>query len=234
MSENREPKTCSNCQTVNAWMFENCRSCGESLSAPPEAEEPGPQGPQSPEPIAQGTPGSDAPGGEPRRSWMPLGGGSADRRMLAIIVGILLHTVVLRLGEVVISRLVLSPNPEVAAVVEELGEPRGIPLTDREKEEKLERIKDVMPTLVVSMFAFLLIAPLLTGLLVGAVFRNVLASVWAVGLATLLIAVMAGVAGATVQFFLVSLLISIVQSVLGGAGAILGIRIRVAHNQRAQ
>ena len=221
MAENRDPIECSSCQTVNAWMSEECRSCGHSLNIVQgseagqgdatsqgeiEAEEISHE-PQQPD-LAQssGVEGESLETDddtETIRSGVPP---TPDRRVVAIIVGILLHLFIFKMGDVLITRFMIAPNPDLVALYEDFNE--GKIESKEAKQERVEQVAEYISPLIWATVALVVLSPMLTGGLVGVLFNNVMAAAWGLGLGTLSILMMFDAGGVPFKSFLV-LLISI-------------------------
>ncbi len=191
MSENRDPKKCVSCGTVNPWLNETCRECGEVLQA--DTEEPYEYIGEIDiaEVGAADLPAADVaadsveePPMEP--SAVPEAGPRRRRWNIRwILIGIFLHFMTLPIAEFAFAKFVIAGDPELKAVVEELMEVKDpAALSDVEKKQYQTRI--FTDARFVFFVVSILLAPLFIGLFIGFFSKGILDGAAAMGISSII------------------------------------------------
>jgi hypothetical protein len=221
MTENRDPKTCIDCGTVNPWLNETCRECGAALLANgAEAfEVSGDQGaavyPVENESAYDNSPEIGIGPGVPDVNASPpvIDLAKARRRwnIRWILIGVALHFLTLPIAEFVFAKFVIAGDPELRAVVEELVEVQDPnTLSDVQKEQYKTRIfsDGRFVVFVISIF----LAPLFIGLFIGFFSGGILDGAAAMGISTIVYCFLINKIG-------VAFIIGPINVGLGAAGA---------------
>lgn len=221
MTENRDPKTCPECETVNAWNAETCRTCNRPL---PQAAEPS----VPPEPTP--TDSADSGDSPPKRPSLPsleplrrLSGSFGRRRwnVFWIMLGIGIHVVSIHFGVFVIIKYLIEPDPELKARLEQTIESVNVSGDGEEVDIAAgasEEVKDKLSTIRFLVITLILFVPLLIGLLIGFFSKGILEGAASMGLSAVLIPLLNNAAVYAVFW-------GPLNSGLGALGAFLGYRL---------
>lgn len=202
MTESRDPKTCPSCGTVNPWLNEKCRGCGADISdvsalEPPPAELKtfDAEGPEredsadiekSPDEALiadNGVAQEDRPSRRPqRKKW----------NVLWIVIGILLYMAVVAVGEMVVIKWIVAPDPELKAAVEELNAQKDSNSMSEERRAEIKAMVFGNVKFVAATVLLLLISPVLIGCVVGFFSKGILEGAAAMGLAAVFALFQAG------------------------------------------
>jgi hypothetical protein len=210
MKENRDPVICPDCGTVNPWMNDDCRSCGISL----EGVEPGvPTLSEVELPTNVAAASESSSGIQTNTDARKQGRETKRLNALWIVIGLLLYLIAMSLGEKAILIWIISPDPELKTLVEELSARASA--GEEFNEEELEQRRDVFLSkteLLVFIVLLGLGAPLFIGLIIGMFSGGVREGAIAMGLSVFVVLVLAG------QFY-PALLAGPINAGLGAAGA---------------
>jgi ribosomal protein L40E len=194
MTKNRDPKTCTDCGTVNPWLNETCRECGAALlQNGAETSEVSDERGESVNPVESesaydNSPAIGAGAGVPEANASPpvLDLRKARRRwnIRWILIGVALHFLTLPIAEFAFAKFVIAGDPEMKAVVEELVQIEDpSTLSDVQKEQYKTRIfSDGRFVLFVTA---IFLAPLFIGLFIGFFSGGILDGAAAMGISTI-------------------------------------------------
>ena len=216
MGEDHEPRVCPACGTVNPWMNEVCRDCGEDLDAEP---------PPPPERIS--TERSPASGGDSKttpskpRDTKQLSGWNARW----ILIGGALFTLLFMGGEKLIEHFIVANDPILKQLIEEQlekqtprnGEP-GQELSEGDKQRLRSALMANKPLVLAGLCLFVL-TPLLVGGVVGYFSAAVRNGAVGCGLGTVAVMLMSGQV-------LYGLVFGLLYAGLGALGALAGRHLR--------
>ncbi|MDJ0764283.1 MAG: hypothetical protein QNJ97_14985 [Myxococcota bacterium] len=228
MEENRDPKTCPSCNTVNPWMNAVCRTCGTSLEDIPagmpastsdpveKPEEAIPQGPDTLDRIDGNQPQQDATHLDPRGRRNPVG--SRRWNALWILIGLFFYFIAFSVGQMAIERGMIASNPERQAVYEQLQQnPGEVTEADQERYRAL-----FMPVIIV-VGILILITPLLIGAVVGFYTQSIIEGTVAMGMAALFAFLLNG--GQALEGAAVALVAALLNAGLGALGTFAGMAV---------
>lgn len=232
MTENRDPLVCPHCDTVNPWLNEVCRACGEPLSRKANPEEPlsaekestpreepyaGKAGDANPAPSSIPPIFSEAAG--PKKRW----------NVLWMLVGIFLYGVAMVVGEFMIVKWIVAPDPELSSMLEEIQSVAQTTTTDLDDKErdKYRQVLASKSSFVLSLALLALLPPLLAGAVVGYFSERILEGAASMGLAVVLYFLGTGQA-------VLALVTGPINAGLGAAGSYFGglLRQRIAARKR--
>jgi hypothetical protein len=208
--EDREPRQCTACGTVNPWMNERCRACDADLAAQVPLENPVAQ---DATPSPRTAPSTGAPVGRRIGIRWVLGGAAL---FLLVYAGLQL---------ILVGVIAADDNPDLAPLKSEIDRTLGrdragqhAPLDQMNEEEKA-RVRDALlgnTPFVFGVFAMLLLPPFFCGLLVGRFSGSLLEAAAACGVG-------AFVGGAFIEGDIwIGLVFLAVMAPLGLPGAVLG------------
>ncbi len=213
MEENRDPKTCPSCETVNVWNAETCRSCGGDLTEiapPPPIDEPDIPPPRASHPSLD--PLRRLSGTFSRRRW----------NMFWIILGIGLHVVSVHLGVFGIIKYLIDPDPELKGRLEQTleeaqrgGNAEAIDIA----EGASEAVKSKLSTIRFFIVLLLVFMPILIGMIIGFYADCILEGAASMGVSAVLIPLLSNAAEYAVFW-------GPVNAGFGALGAFLGYHLR--------
>ncbi len=217
MNENKDPVTCSQCDTVNPWMNEQCRSCGapfpENIKRVIEPPVPAENDESTGTPESPST--SPADSSAPVRpvtsiTGLPL---KAKWNILWICIGFAAYILVVYLGEVAIARWVIAPEPRLKEIVEK-AQSEASTISEAESQE-LRSLLVGHVGFITLVFILLFAAPFLISAAVGYATQGLKEGAVSISLAIFILCLLE-------QQIIVGLVVGMVYAGLGLVGALSG------------
>lgn len=237
MRESRNPITCPQCETVNPWMNDTCRSCGADLTHldtvnPPLDADAGELDSEPSENLVDGSPAAPAPAQSPSAqvednapSQSP---GRADREsrinpalsapkarlnIFWVVLGIAAYIVMVKFTEYAIAKWVIAPDPDLKQIFDAI-ESGHSEISDSQQEIWRTRLFENKLFLVL-VFVLVVGAPFLISAAIGYFTRGLREGAMSISLAVFINCLL-------MQQIFVGLIVGVVYVGLGLVGAIAG------------
>jgi ribosomal protein L40E len=230
MSNERDPKNCLSCGTVNPWLNEKCRDCGELLVREVEKETVRPLG----DPVSEsvGAKGPDGAGLPPisreAESYDPFSRRRPNTDEVSpvarqwnvslILIGIAMHLSTVFIGEFIIQKYIIAADPEMKVMYQRLVTTTD-PNAFDEKEIQAFRTRLFASGTFLWLFLLILVSPLAIGAVVGFFSQGVLDGAAALGFSTVVYCFLQ-------NLILAALVAGPLMAGLGAVGAYGGILVR--------